>query len=198
MKLVSPYKNIKEYTRISIEPFNMNSDIKNYMKKKLKEKVEKKCNRNGYIEEVYKIVEYSDGFMPVENLNGNAIYNITYNCKICVPVENTMIIGLVKVINQELIIATNGPIIIFLPKEYIDINIWEINDGYININNKKKLISGDYIKVQIYKKKINLNDENINTIGILKDFANDEEVEKYYGSIDKKQLEQSDSNSNFI
>ena len=32
MKLVSPYRNIKQYTRILIEPYYMNSDIKNNMK----------------------------------------------------------------------------------------------------------------------------------------------------------------------
>ena len=78
MKLVSPYRNIKQYTRISVEPYNMNSDIKNYMKIILKKKVEKKCNKNGFVDEVYRIIEYSDGIMPVENLNANAIYNIRY------------------------------------------------------------------------------------------------------------------------
>ena len=48
-KIVSPYRNIKQYTRISIEPFNMNSDIKNNMKIILKKKIEKKCNKNVYI-----------------------------------------------------------------------------------------------------------------------------------------------------
>ena len=32
MKLVSPYKNIKQYTRISLEAYYMNSDIKNNIK----------------------------------------------------------------------------------------------------------------------------------------------------------------------
>ena len=39
MKLVSPYRNIKQHTRISIEPYHMNSDIKNNMKIILKKKV---------------------------------------------------------------------------------------------------------------------------------------------------------------
>ena len=182
MKIVSPYRNIKQYTRISIEPFNMNSDIRNNMKIILKKKVEKKCNKNGFVDEVYRILEYSDGMMPPENLNGAAIYNITYHCKLCVPVENTIIIGQVRVINQELVVSVNGPIMIFIPKENVDTNIWDIPEGYLNKPVKKKLISGDYIKIQIVDKRINQNDSQIKAIGKLLDFASQVEVDKYFGS----------------
>lgn len=182
MKLVSPYRNIKQYTKISIEPFNMNSDIKNNMKTILKKKVEKKCNKNGFIDEVYRILEYSDGIMPPENLNGSAIYNITYHCKICIPVENTMIIGQIRVINQELIIAVNGPIMFFIPKENVDTNIWDIPDGYLNKLKKKKLAREDFVKIQIVDKRINQNDSQIKSIGKLIEFATTEEVDKYFGS----------------
>ena len=66
-KLVSPYKNIKQHTRIKLEPYHMNSDIRNNMKMVLKKKVEKKCNKNGFIDEVFKILEFSDGIMIPEN-----------------------------------------------------------------------------------------------------------------------------------
>ena len=182
MNLVSPYRNIKQHTRISIEPYHMNSDIILNIKLILKKKKEKKCNKYGFIDEIYRILEYSDGMMPPENLNGSVIYNITYHCKICIPIENTLIIGLVKVINQELIIATNGPIMIFIPKENIDTNNWDIIDGYKNKNNNKKLIIDDYIKIQITDKRINQNDNQIKSIGCLYDIATLEEVNKYFGS----------------
>lgn len=182
MKLVSPYRNIKQYTRISIEPYHMNSDIKNNMKIILKKKVEKKCNKNGFVDEVYRILEYSDGIMPPENLNGGAIYNITYHCKLCIPVENTILIGQVRVINQELVVATNGPIMFFIPKENVDNNIWDIPDGYLNKTSKKKLTTGSYVKIQVVDKRINQNDSQIKSIGKLLDFATLEEVEKYFGS----------------
>ena len=182
MTLVSPYRTIKQYTRISIEPYQMNSDIRNNMKINLKKKVEKKCNKNGYIDEVYRILEYSDGKMPPENLNGSAKYDITYHCRICVPVENTIIIGQVKVINQELIIAINGPIMIFIPKENVDSNAWDIPDNYLNKASKKKLKVDDYVKIQIIDKRINQNDSQIKSIGRLIDFTTSDEVDKYFGS----------------
>jgi DNA-directed RNA polymerase subunit E'/Rpb7 len=160
----------------------MNSDIKNNMKLVLKKKVEKRCNNNGYIDEVYKILEYSDGRMPPENLSGSAIYDITYHCKICIPIENTVLIGMTRVINQELVVAINGPIMFFLPKEHVDTNLWDIPDGYMNKNAKKKLSTGDYVKIQIIEKRINRNDSQIKSIGRLLDFASSEEVEKYFGN----------------
>ena len=206
MNLVSPYRNIKQYTRISIEPYHMNSDIILNLKLILKKKKEKKCNKNGFIDEVYKILEYSDGMMPPENLNGCVIYNITYHCKICIPVENTLIIGQIKVINQELIIATNGPIMIFIPKENVDTNYWEIIDGYKNKINNNKLIIDNYVKIQITDKRINQNDNQIKSIGKLNDFATDEETNKFFGSKINKLIESetdsvingSDTESNYI
>ena len=199
MKLISPYRNIKQYTKISLEPYYMNTDILNNMKIVLKKKVEKKCNKNGYIDEIYRIIEYSDGIMPSENLNGNAIFNIIYHCKICIPIENTIIIGLIKVINQELIIAINGPIMFFIPKENINTTIWNISDGYINNNTQNKLKVGDYIKIKILDKRINQNDTQIRIIGNLMDTANDEEIDMYYGNkLEKKEEPAKASDSNFI
>ena len=182
MNIESPYRNIKQCTRISIEPYHMNSDIILNMKLILKKKKERKCNNNGFIVEIYCILEYSDGMMPPENLNGSIIYNISYHCKICIPIENTIIIGQVKVINQELIIANNGPIMIFIPKENVDTNFWDIIDGYKNKNNNNKLLIEDYIKIQITNKRINQNDHQIKSIGKLIEVASLDEVEKYFGS----------------
>jgi DNA-directed RNA polymerase subunit E'/Rpb7 len=201
--IVSPYRNIKQYTRILVEPYHMNSDIENHMKMILKKKVEKKCNKNGYVDEVYRIVEYSLGFMPAENLSGGAIYNISYHCKICVPVENTIIIGLVKVINQELVVCINGPIMIFIPKNNVDSNIWDITEGYVYKKGKgKKLISGDYVKILIENKRINQNDSQIKTIGKLLEIATPEEVDTYFGNklLDKVEeiKETTEAINNFI
>lgn len=182
MTIIVPYRNIKQYTRIAIEPYHMNSDIRNNMKNILKKKIEKKCNKNGFVDEVYRILEYSDGMMPVEHLNGAAIYNISYHCKLCIPIENTIIIGQVRVINQELVVSINGPIMIFIPKEHVDTNIWDIPDGYMNKLKLIKLTTGDYIKIQIVDKRINQNDTQIKAIGKLLDFASLDEVDKYFGS----------------
>ena len=40
--LVSPYKDVTQYTKIQVKPHMMNSDIQNIMKLVLRKKVEKK------------------------------------------------------------------------------------------------------------------------------------------------------------
>ena len=191
MNLSSPYRNIIQNTNISIEPYYMNSDIRNNMKIVLKNIVEKKCNENGYIDEVYRITNYKDGNLISENLSGNAIFNVSYHCKICIPIENTIIIGQVKVINQEVIVCMNGPVMIFITKNNIDSNIWEISEGYLHKEKKDKLSIGQYIKIHIINKNINQGDIQVKAIGILLDYPTTEELNKYYGNIVETDTENS-------
>lgn len=185
MDIISPYKNVEQYTRIIIEPHQMNSDIKNHMKYNLKKKVEKKCNKNGYVDEIYRITSYSDGYMIPENLSGNVIYNVSYHCKLCIPIENSIIIGQIKVINQEIVVAINGPIMMFIPRDNVDLTYWTNNID--NFTHKKKanviLNVGDYACVQIINKRINQYDTQIKTIGKLLDLPSTEQIEKYFGTI---------------
>lgn len=197
MNVISPYKNVEQYTRIIIEPHKMNSDIRNHFKFNLKKKVEKKCNKSGYVDEVYRIIQYSDGIMLPENLSGNAIYDITYHCRLCIPVENSIIIGQIKIINQELVFASNGPIMIFIPRTNVDTNIWDIADNFSHKNKKDvKLNIGDYVYTQIINKRINYHDTQIKTIGRLLDIATEKDITDFFGS--KIVEENNEINTNFI
>ena len=195
MNIVSPYKDIEQFTKIMIQPSQINSDIRNNMKLNLKKKVEKKCNKNGFIDEVYKIISFEDGVMPPENLSGNIIFNIKYHCRLCLPVEDSVIICNIKTINQELIIATNGPIFIFIPKENIDTNIWDIENFSLRKSNEKLQLNS-FVKIKILNKRVNQNDYQIKSIGYLLDFATKDEVKQYYGNVIEEVNE--DEESNFI
>jgi DNA-directed RNA polymerase subunit E'/Rpb7 len=181
MKPISPYKNVEQYTQILLEPYQMNSDIRIHLKANLKKKVEKKCNKNGYVDEVYKILEYGDGIMKPENLSGNVLYNIKYHCKLCLPIENSIIISQVKVINQDLVITINGPIMNFIPRDNIDTSVWDILENFKHKNKaNEKLKIGDYVLVQILNKRINSRDTQIKTICKLLDFASENQVKDYF------------------
>lgn len=181
MKPISPYKNVEQYTQILLEPYQMNSDIRIHLKANLKKKVEKKCNKNGYVDEVYKILEYGDGIMKPENLSGNVLYNIKYHCKLCLPIENSIIISQVKVINQDLVITINGPIMNFIPRDNIDTSVWDILENFKHKNKEnEKLKIGDYVLVQILNKRINSRDTQIKTICKLLDFASENQVKDYF------------------
>lgn len=191
-QLTSPYINTIQYSRVQILPYQMNSDIKSNMEINLKQKVEKKCNKYGYIDKVYTIDDYEEGELIKEHFLGAANYNVIYQCRMCLPIEKTMIIGQVNIVNSELIIAKNGPIIVFIPKTNIDTSIWDISNNITHKKNNRKIEKNDYIKIIIDKVKVNQNDTQIKTMGLLSDFATDEEKNKYFGSIIEKE------NDNFI
>ena len=182
MSLMSPYKETYQYTRIKIEPHYFNADIRNNMEHILKQKIEKKCNKNGYVDEIYEIVEYSDGIMVPENLSGGAVFNIKYHCRLCYPIINSIIIAQVRKITYELIICINGPLYIFIPKEKIDQSYWNISDNFKNKINGKHLELNMYVQVLIIDKRINQHDKKIKAEGKMMNIASEEEIRKYYGN----------------
>lgn len=204
--LVSPYKNTTQYTKIQIKPHMMNSDIQNIMKLVLRKKVEKRCNKNGFIDEVHRIEKFMEEDLHPENLSGCANFYITYHCRICLPIENSIIIAQVKAINQELILATNGPIMIFIPKNNINQAKWDVSDKFLNRKTKTNLIVNNYIKIEVLNKRVNQGDHQIKVIGKLIDFATDDMTTLYFGSIITKEeetnrtldKESEEGNNNFI
>lgn len=178
MELVKPYFDIIQYTRISIDAAYLNSDIYKNILTVLKNKVENKCNKNGFITNVYNIVDISDGIMPPENFNGNILYDISFNCRICIPFENKIIIGSIKILESNLVICKSGPLTIFISKQNIDTDIWDEN--YVNKKSKYKLKLYDNIKILILDKRINQNDTQINVIGRLLDIPSEEEINDYF------------------
>ena len=100
--LVSPYKNSTQYTKIQIKPHMMNSDIQNIMKLVLRKKVEKICNKYGFIDEVHRIESFEEEDLRAENLSGCASYFINYHCRLCIPIENSIIIAQVKAIKSRI------------------------------------------------------------------------------------------------
>ena len=193
-KLLSPYKVLTQNIKIQLQPFQLNSNIENNMEIVLKKKAEKKCNKFGYIDSIVGIRSYNEGILVSENLQGSVSYDISYDCKMCIPIENTIIIGKIKAINQELIMAENGPIVIFIPKTNIDSNIWNASNEFILKKEGTKLKIEDYVKIFIEKKKVSLNNTKIKCIGKLFNFATPEEVREYFGN---SIIENNESN-NFI
>jgi DNA-directed RNA polymerase subunit E'/Rpb7 len=187
--IVSPYKNITQYTKVQIKPHMMNSDIKNNMKLVLRKKVEKICNKQGFIDEVFKIESYIEEDIAPENLSGSVNYNIAYHCRICIPIENTQIIAQVKAINQELVLASNGPIMIFIPKDNINSKVWDVTENFLHLKTMTKLKDNNYIKVEILNKRINQDDFQIKAIAKLIDFATEKEVKDFYNSNINEEVE---------
>ena len=63
-QLVNPYKDVEQHTVVSLEPYQMNSDIAINTKINLKNKVENKCNKYGfdYCYQIVELVSMVDGY----------------------------------------------------------------------------------------------------------------------------------------
>lgn len=193
MSLISPYQDTHQYTRIKLEPHYFNSDLESNLLHILRQKESKKCNKNGFIDEIYNIESFKGGYISSENLSGSAMFDIKYSCRICYPIVRSTIIIQIKTINQELIVGTNGPIFIFIPKEEIDNTFWDFSESFSNKKTGKVLKENDFVKVEILDRRINYGGFVINTIGKLLDHASSGEVSKFFGVI-----EESIDEENFI
>jgi DNA-directed RNA polymerase subunit E'/Rpb7 len=99
-ELVNPYKNTIFYTRVRLLPVQMNNELYINLKNNLIKKVEKRCNKYGYINKVYKILSYSDGTINPEDFNASAVFDIKYSASSCIPVENTKIVVKIEKIGR--------------------------------------------------------------------------------------------------
>ena len=191
--LTLPYYDLEQTSRVTLYPQQMNGDILLKLKLNLKDKVEKKCNKYGYIDKVYKISSFEDGLMSGENLSGSAIYEVIYQCKIYMPMQNTSIVSEAILVNPELIVCINGPIKIFIPRENINSKVFDITREFLHHKTKKTLQLNQKVIVRIKSKRLNQGDKNIKCIGYLEELASDKEVSKYYEEIEEQVIE-----SNFI
>lgn len=178
--LGNPYYDIEQYERVMLKPEQMNSDILLNLKINLREKVEHKCNKNGYIDQVYKILQYKDGLLTAENLSGGAVYPVKYHCRIYAPLENTKILGEVTLINRDLIVAINGPIRIFILRNEINSSVFDVVNDYQLKDKKGKLKLNDKVVITIKNRRINPGDKTIKCMGYLCDIASESQIKKYY------------------
>lgn len=158
------YKKNVFQTNIQLSPLEYNQDIDLILLEKLKEKVEGKCDSNGYIRNnSCKIIGRSMGELQQGQFNGSCLFSVKYTVEICVPVEGDIFKCIVKNKNKmglfcELAGIEDSPLNIILAKQHhLD------NDNFDNKN------PNDIIDVEIVGVKIEYRETNISCIGFLKD-----------------------------
>jgi DNA-directed RNA polymerase subunit E'/Rpb7 len=154
-------KNNIEYT-LSIDPSLINKKIDNILRKKIKDEIEGKCIKEGYVKrDSVKILFRSPGEILTSHFNGNILYHLKLQLEICNPLEGDTIDVVVRNINKMGILGESGdgdvpPISVLLAKQHhIDNTVFES----LKINHK--------IKVKIIGKRFEYGDTQINIIGVL-------------------------------
>lgn len=134
---------------------NLDDVIENYIQNNF----EGKCVVEGYIKpNSSKIIKYSSGVIE----RGNKIlFEVIFECDICLPVEGMIIPCLVKNVvkagvRAEVSNEIPSPVIVFVAK-----------DHHYNINQFNEIQVGDNINVRVIGQRFELNDKYISVIGEL-------------------------------
>ena len=174
---------------IAINPSEINNDIDNILLKKIRDQIEGKCIKEGYVKKKsIKIINKSMGQVLMNHFNGSIIYYIRYVCELCNPVEDMIINAKIININKMGILANVNDNIIDSP-----LNILLAKQHHINNEVFDSLKSNDNIYVKVIGARTQFGDEQITVIGNLvksDEMAeelkkvpkeSDEDVIKYYG-----------------
>ena len=118
----------------------LDSNIYNIIKEYIIQTYEKKCGPYGYVDKIYKLVEYNNNISVSEELNNNILFNVTFTAKIYNPIKDNIIECIINNMNKHLLTCENGPLKII-------INMNNINNNNFKLNSNKKLIHVDTDKV---------------------------------------------------
>ena len=137
--------------RVSLNPRFLNVDFVKYIEKIVKNNVEGRCIREGYVVPGTTIVlERSMGNLNNNQFNGNIIYDVKIGVKICnIPVNSVVKAPIIKM-NKLGLLAELGPLMIIVPKE-----IHPNKDAF------KDIKIGDEIELLIIGKTFELNSKKI-------------------------------------
>jgi DNA-directed RNA polymerase subunit E'/Rpb7 len=136
---------------VSLNPRFLDVDFAKYIEKIVKNNVEGRCIREGYVVPGTTIVlERSMGNLNNNQFNGNIIYDVKIGVKICnIPVNSVVKAPIIKM-NKLGLLAELGPLMIIVPKE-----IHSNKDAF------KDIKIGDEIELLIIGKTFELNSKKI-------------------------------------
>jgi DNA-directed RNA polymerase subunit E'/Rpb7 len=137
--------------RVSLNPRFLDVDFAKYIEKIVKNNVEGRCIREGYVVPGTTIVlERSMGNLNNNQFNGNIIYDVKIGVKICnIPVNSVVKAPIIKM-NKLGLLAELGPLMIIVPKEI-----------HTNKDAFKDIKIGDEIELLIIGKTFELNSKKI-------------------------------------
>lgn len=191
--LTSPYINNELQLTTTLMPHQMDNKFYIHLKNNIIKQYVGKCFENcGYVKQIYKITEYSDGIIEPEDSNASAKYVLKASCKICIPKKNREIICKIDRMNNEMIGAIFGPINVIIKMTYFNPEKFIIDTNrhlkYITNTDENIIVQPNmFVRVLIFSSKINKNDDRIISIGTLMDIATEAEIEWFNKENDNTQ-----------
>lgn len=185
--IIGPYFNTSFEVEIGLHPSQMRKNLYENLKKNLIKNYHNKCFKHyGYIMKIYSITKIQGGLITPENSLAPAIFNVTFQCKICRPLKGISLILEVTKIRKAMIYLINGPIhcLIFEGNDRINKeNIFfdETRDKYFgkSTSDDNKLMQinpGTFVKVNCLD--VRMDKRRVLIIGSLDKIASKEEIKE--------------------
>lgn len=151
-------------TSITISPSDINNRIDDKLRRIIKNDVEGKCIKEGYVKEnSVNIINRSLGTAQSSTFNGSFIYHVNYTMEICNPLEGMELEVQAQNINKMGILAgvpyqQISPLNVMIAKQY-------------HIDNKQfsEIREDDIFKVRVLGKRYEYGDSQISIIAVLED-----------------------------
>ena len=178
----SPYINTTLVSNVMLNPTQMDNKIYLHLKNNLHNKLVGKCYLNfGFITNIYKLEEISEGIIEAEDPTCSAKIVIKFSCRLCFPPKNKYIICKIDRMNKALISAINGPIKVIITQDKINKEQFFTDaDRNIHIKKTKESLAPDMIvKILILSSTFGNYDNSILSIGYLQDLATPDEIKLY-------------------
>jgi len=179
-----PYFVTNLNAEVRVAPNMMTNNIIERIKHSLEYNYVNKCFLNyGYIEKIYGVDE-NIGIVNVmaEDFTNSGIVKVNFKCRICNPIEKTIIVGKITGINNVVIKAQNGPIKFIINGSDINKeNIQFRNNAYYPKNKKgeiinKQITNGTWINIKVMGKRIRNRSSEIFVLGYIDSVIDDEDV----------------------
>jgi DNA-directed RNA polymerase subunit E'/Rpb7 len=173
-KVNEPFIDTILHTKVELSPDEINTDLYITLKNKLISQVQGKNNKFGYVDKVYKIIEYSDGMLKGGDFEGNITYGIKYEAKIYTPQIGDVINAKVEFIVENMINCKNGPLDMYVNmSSKLNLDNFKIdrNGDVIAKSNNKKLEPGDNVIVKVIHTEFYKNQTQIRIYAYLDDIA---------------------------
>lgn len=175
--IISPYYNTYLKTIVSLKPHELNNDIYKNIKNAVIQKHMGKCFMYyGYILKIYKIDigQIKGGIMKPDDFSSSVLFTVSFLCKLCNPIKDSLIVARIVGIHRLMIYAQNGPLNIIINSSFINQNVFAFNqniNGFIIKGTKNILEQNSYVLVKVINKVIINNEKNIIVMGLLHSMA---------------------------
>ena len=152
-------------TTLSIQSRDINKNLDNIIKEKLTDLIEGLCYNDGYVvENTINIIKRNIGKIETRNNKSLESYQITYTAEIITPSEGDIFDVYINNINKMGVISyfkvkegdthETSPLIVMIPKDYMESSIMNIDDLHI----------GQHLKVVIIGSRIKFRSDKIQVI----------------------------------